>query len=88
MSLKGWLYPEMPRSLLSCYEQIVRQLELLEGAYGGKRGECHRIAGELHARLRFGRIQDIFQSGLHEFLTEFIERAVILGNEISALYLL
>ena len=93
--LKPWLIaellllrPEMPRSLLSCYEQIVRQLELLEGAYGGKRGECHRIAGELHARLRFGRIQDIFQSGLHEFLTEFIERAVTLGNEISALYLL
>jgi uncharacterized alpha-E superfamily protein len=92
--LKPWLVaellllrPEMPRSLLSCYEQIVRQLDLLEAAYGGKRGECHRIAGELHARLRFGRIQDIFQSGLHEFLTEFIERAVVLGGEISAFYL-
>ncbi|HZB93539.1 MAG TPA: alpha-E domain-containing protein [Stellaceae bacterium] len=92
--LKPWLVaellllrPEMPRSLLSCHEQIVRYLELLAEAYGGKRGECHRIAGELHARLRFGRIQDIFQSGLHEFLTEFIDRSVVLGNEISALYL-
>ena len=29
------------------------------------------------------RIQDIFQSGLHEFLTEFIDRSVVLGGEIS-----
>jgi uncharacterized alpha-E superfamily protein len=93
--LKPWqvaefliLRPEMPRSLLACYEQIVRTLELLAEAYGGKRGECHRIAGELHARLRFGRIQDIFQSGLHEFLTEFIDRSVTLGNAISTLYLM
>jgi uncharacterized alpha-E superfamily protein len=92
--LKPWLVaeflilrPEMPRSLLSCYEQIVRTLELLAEAYGGKRGECHRIAGELHARLRFGRIQDIFQSGLHEFLTECVDRAATLGNAVSALYL-
>ena len=93
--LKPWLVaelmllrPEMPRSLLSCHEQIVRHLELLAEAYGGKRGECHRVAGELHARLRFGRIQDIFQSGLHEFLTDFIDRSVTLGNEISTLYLM
>jgi len=93
--LKPWLVaeflilrPEMPRSLLSCYEQIIRTLDLLAEAYGGKRGECHRIAGELHARLRFGRIQDIFQSGLHEFLTEFIDRSVTLGTAISTLYLM
>ena len=93
--LKPWLVaeflilrPEMPRSLLSCYDQIIRTLELLAEAYGGKRGECHRIAGELHARLRFGRIQDIFQSGLHEFLTEFVDRSVTLGDAISTLYLM
>ncbi len=92
--LKPWLVaellilrPEMPRSLRSCYDQVIRHLDLLGEAYGGKRGECHRIAGELQARLRFGRIQDIFQSGLHEFLTEFTERSALLGDEISALYL-
>jgi uncharacterized alpha-E superfamily protein len=93
--LKPWLVaellilrPEMPRSLLSCYEQIVRHLGLLAEAYGGKRGECHRIAGELHARLRFGRTSDIFQAGLHEFLTDFIDRSETLGAEISNLYLM
>jgi uncharacterized alpha-E superfamily protein len=93
--LKPWLVaellilrPEMPRSLLRCYDEIICQLGLLAEAYGGKQGECHRIAGELHARLRYGRIQDIFQSGLHEFLTDFVSRSTMLGNEIANLYLL
>jgi uncharacterized alpha-E superfamily protein len=92
--LKPWLVgellilrPEMPRSLISCYEQITRHLDLIAEAYGGKRGECHRVAGELYAKLRYGRIQDIFQAGLHEFLTEFIDRSILLGSEISKLYL-
>ena len=81
------LRPEMPRSLLSCCDQITRHLDLLAEAYGGKRGECHRLAGEMHATLRYGRIESIFQSGLHEFLTDFIDRCALLGGEISGHYL-
>jgi len=81
------LRPEMPRSLVACFDQITMQLDLLAESYGGKRGECHRVAGEMLSKLRYGRIQDIFQSGLHEFLTAFINRSVVLGNEIAALYL-
>lgn len=79
---------EMPRSLISCYDQIARYLDLIAEAYGGKRGECHRLAGEAQARLRYGKIQQIFQSGLHEFLTEFIERSILLGGEIFRHYLI
>ncbi len=78
---------EMPRSLISCYDQITRYLDLIAEAYGGKRGECHRLAGEAHARLRYGKIQQIFQAGVHEFLTEFIDRSSQLGDEIFRLYL-
>jgi uncharacterized alpha-E superfamily protein len=92
--LKPWLIaellmlrPEMPRSLMSCHDQISEYLGLLADSNGGKRGECHRLEGAMHARLRYGRIQDIFQSGLHEFLTDFIERSVELGHEISVHYL-
>ena len=92
--LKPWLIAEllllrseMPRSLFSCLGQIVEYLERLADAYGGRRGECHRLAGALHARLRYGRTQDIFQQGLHEFLKDFIERASELGNAISRHYL-
>ncbi len=92
--LKPWLVaelmilrPEMPRSLFSCYDQIARHLDMLADAYGGRRGDCHRTAGELHSRLRFGLIQRIFQAGLHEFLTDFIDQSGILGREINALYM-
>ncbi|HTC17850.1 MAG TPA: alpha-E domain-containing protein [Stellaceae bacterium] len=81
------LRPEMPRSLFSCYDQITRQLDAIGDAYG-KRGECHRLAGETLARLRYGQIQRIFQGGLHEFLTEFIDRSILLGEEITKLYLI
>jgi uncharacterized alpha-E superfamily protein len=82
------LRPEMPRSLRSCYAQITRYLDLISEGHGGKRGECHRLAGELDARLRFGRIQAIFQSGLHEFLTEFIDHTGALGRHIAEFYLI
>jgi uncharacterized alpha-E superfamily protein len=81
------LRPELPRSLLSCFNDITRSLDLIAESYGGKRGECHRLAGEMHAKLRYARIETIFQSGLHEFLTDFIDRSSVLGNEISSLYL-
>lgn len=82
------LRPEMPRSLRTCMEQIARHLDLLAETHGGKRGECHRLAGEMDARLRFGRIEAIFQSGLHEFLAGFLDQTARLGGEISRLYLL
>ena len=51
------LRPEMTRSLRSCYTQVTRQLDALGTCYGNRRGECHRVAGETEARLRFGRIE-------------------------------
>ena len=81
------LRPEMPRSLRACYDEITSNLDLLGATYGGRYGGCHRLAGELHARLRFGRIDNIFQTGLHEFLTDYIDRTLELGDEISAFFL-
>jgi len=81
------LRPEMPRSLCACYAQIVRHLDLLTEAYGGRRGECHRRAGEIHARLRYGRIDAILQSGLHEFLTEIVDDTIALGRDVAEFYL-
>jgi len=80
------LRPEMPRSLVSALGELVRYLDLLGDAYGS-RGECHRLAGEMHAQLRYGRIERIFQEGLHEFLTEFIDSSLVLGTEIRRQYL-
>jgi uncharacterized alpha-E superfamily protein len=81
------LRPEMPRSLLACYAQITRHLELLAETYGGKRGECHRRAGEIHARLRYGRIDSIIQTGLHEFLTTIVDDGIAVGRDVTEFYL-
>jgi uncharacterized alpha-E superfamily protein len=78
---------EMPRSLRTCYDLIIDSLDNLVDAYGGRRGECHRLAGQMAAGLRYGRIESIFQRGLHEFCTETIESTSKLGEEIAEFYL-
>ena len=71
---------DMPRSLTSCFERINARLD---GLCRDRPRECQRIAGELHARLRYGRIDEIFQRGLHEFLIEFLDRNAGLGLRIE-----
>jgi uncharacterized alpha-E superfamily protein len=81
------LRAEMPRSLRACYEQVMDNLDILAGRYAGRVGAPHRHAGEMLARLRYSSIEDIFRTGLHEFLTETIDRTIAIGNEIDAFYL-
>lgn len=78
---------ELPRSLVACHGRVLEVLEAIADGQGGRRGECHRMAGELHARLRYGRIQDILAEGLHAYLTGMIERTARLGAEIDAFYI-
>lgn len=75
---------DMPRSLHACMDEVTHILEPLCAARGW---ECLRLAGELHARLHYGRMEDIFQQGLHEFLQEFIEDNYALGSEIQRTFL-
>lgn len=82
------LRPELPRSIRSCYDMIAQHLDLLADEYGGRSGEPHRLAGELHARLKYGRIEDVMQHGLHEFLAEYVDSTVGLGDEIARFYLM
>jgi|MDTD01.1.fsa_nt_gb uncharacterized alpha-E superfamily protein len=77
---------EMPRSLIGCYQQTVSHLDRLAEAYGS-RHECHRIAGQVYSQLQFADANDIFQSGLHEFLSDFIVRNNRLGNEVARSYM-
>ncbi len=93
-SYKPWLIAdllmlreEMPRSLVACLGHICTHLESLGQRYG-QRHECHRLAGQLHARLRFAKIDEVFQSGLHEFLTDFIGRNMGLNDQIRTDFLM
>jgi uncharacterized alpha-E superfamily protein len=78
------LRADMPRSLHACMNEVESTLEIINGSAGR---EARRLAGEQHASLHYGRIEDIFAYGLHEYLTGFLERTDLLGREIRSGYL-
>jgi len=71
---------DMPRSLHTCLSQITNSLDQL---CDRRPFECRRLSGELHARIAYGSMDEIFKIGLHEFLTEFIEDSAELGVQIQ-----
>lgn len=79
------LRDDMPRSLLTCLETVDIALNKIANRHSD---ETIRRAGQLHAELRYGRIEDIFADGLHQFLTRFTERISDLGNRIGQDFLL
>jgi uncharacterized alpha-E superfamily protein len=81
------LRQELPRSLLACYRTVETVLDAIAEANGGTHGESHRLAGALHARMRFGEIGGILEGGLHGFLTEAIDHNITLGQQIGRQYL-
>jgi uncharacterized alpha-E superfamily protein len=78
------LRSDMPRSLRACFDEVAH---ILEHLMGNKNNECRRIAGELHSRLKYGRMENIFKSGLHEFLSDFLVDNNRLGIEIQRTFL-
>ena len=50
-------------------------------------GETHRRAGKLRAELKYGRIEEILATGLHAYLTQFLDRVNDLGLHISREFL-
>jgi uncharacterized alpha-E superfamily protein len=92
-SLKPWLIADllilnaqMPRSLASCYENLVRNLDQIADVYG-QQGPAQRQSRAIHARLKNTRIEDIFQNGLHEFIGAFIADNNRLGCTVAQQYL-
>ncbi|MHB8883995.1 MAG: alpha-E domain-containing protein [Methylovirgula sp.] len=92
-SLKPWLIadllilrPEMPRSLIGCYENIVRFLDEIAQAYG-VRGPAQEHAHKVMTRLQNASTKEIFERGLHEFITAFVEDNTKLGTTICEQYL-
>jgi uncharacterized alpha-E superfamily protein len=75
----------MPRSLRACYGEIDGSLEDLVRLYGADK-PCLDTAKTTLALLDEGEIDTIFQSGLHEFLSDFIARNNRVGHEISEAY--
>ncbi len=92
-SVKPWLVADLlvlneqlPRSLAACYAHICEFLDELSLAYG-RQGPAQRVARSTRNRLQNATLDEVFQGGLHEFLTEFIGENTRLGQAITDQYL-
>jgi uncharacterized alpha-E superfamily protein len=74
----------MPRSLAACFDLIRDSMDRIEGQHDQA---AKRLAYELHARLTHADIEEIFHSGLHEYLVACLADMGELGNRISRAYL-
>ena len=70
----------MPRSLAACINEVVANLQRVANQGSG---ETLRRAGRLHADLEYGRIDEILATGLHAYLTQFLDRVNDLGAGIG-----
>jgi len=78
------LSPRLPRSLCACLEAICKILAQIESASGRV---AERQANALYNLIRFADVDEILQSGLHDYLNLRLIEINELGNAIADAYL-
>ena len=79
------LRADMPRSLLACLNEVMSNLALVTSDASS---ETQRRAGKLRTDLQYARIDEILATGLHAYLTQFLDRVNELGSHISREFLI
>ena len=74
------LRADMPRSLAASLQEVVINLARVTD---DQTCETVRRAGKLSADLQYARIDEILATGLHAYLTQFLDRVNELGAHIS-----
>jgi len=74
------LRADMPRSLAASLQEVVSNLQRVTD---DQTCETVRRAGKLSADLQYARIDEILATGLHAYLTQFLDRVNELGAHIS-----
>ncbi len=78
------LRADMPRSLLACLNEVMHNLLSVTS---DAQSETQRRAGKLRTELQYARIDEILATGLHAYLTQFLDRVNELGVHISREFL-
>ena len=78
------LHAVMPRSLLGCLNEVMSNLAMVTS---DPNSQTQRRAGKLRADLQYARIDEILATGLHAFLTQFLDRINEIGAHISREFL-
>ena len=76
---------QCPRSLQSSLQDVCTSLNFLGRAYQ-RTSEAQTVARRMMGELAEAEVEDIFQEGLHEFLTRFVEETAVLGRAIHSSY--
>jgi uncharacterized alpha-E superfamily protein len=79
------LRPDMPRSLITCMEEVVQHLAQVRN---DSSCDTERLAGRVHAELKFSRIDEILEAGLHDYLGSFLQRIHEVGSGIAQDFLM
>ena len=74
------LRPDMPRSLISSLNGMMSNVQRVANAQSS---ETERLLGKLQADLAYARIDEILSTGLHAYLTQFLDRINDLAARIS-----
>lgn len=76
--------PDLPRSLRSCVEELVSQLERLSSTNARI---PLKLAHQLLVELRFDTIDDLLNNDLQHYLSTFLNRINLLADHIRLTYL-
>ncbi|MDR3368403.1 alpha-E domain-containing protein [Rhodoferax sp.] len=79
------LRADMPRSLHASLNEVVSNLKMVAN---DQSSETQRRAGKLRSELEYGCIDEILATGLHAYLTQFLDRVNDLGAHISQDFLI
>ena len=78
------LRPDMPRSLLSCMKEVMRNLAMVSD---DRTLSSYRNTGKLCAELEYASVDEILANSLHAYLTRFLDRVNDIGFCISKEFL-
>jgi uncharacterized alpha-E superfamily protein len=73
------LNADVPRSLRFCMQEVLTTLQRVQN---NQSAETLRRAGEMHAGLQYGLVDQVLEFGLHEYLTNFLNAINELGGHI------
>lgn len=80
-------HQEFPRSIRFCVDSLDAALHRISGVDESRyANEAERLSGRLRSDLDFVTIGEIFEFGLHEYLTQIQERLVEISNAMYATY--
>ena len=76
-----------PRSVRFNLGSLQSSLHAISGSVRGSyANEAERLTGKTHERLAYDSIEEIFDGGLHNFLTELQQTCRHIGDEITLAY--